>query len=136
MDDYSLGMAYEKSTDTLGGATAPAGCTALTAGANCLGHSAWYLTGKYTFDSNAVKLAYTKVGQLGAAASTGASQFALGYDHRLDKRTTLLAVYTKLTNDAKANYGLGNSAFSSGATTSIGTGADPSALSFGIKHAF
>lgn len=136
MDDYSIGMAYEKSSDTLGGATAPASCTALAAKSNCLGHSAWYLTGKYTFDANAIKLAYTKAGNLGTAANTGASQFALGYDRRLTKRSTLFVVYTKLTNDSKANYGLGNSAFSSGATTSIGAGADPSALSFGMKHAF
>ena len=136
MEDFSLGTAYEKSSDTLGGATAPTGCAALTAGSNCVGHSAWYLTGKYTFGSNAVKLAYTKVGNLGTAANTGAKQFALGFDHRTSKRTTLYVVYTKLTNDSKANYGLGNSAFSTAATTSIGAGAAPSALSFGMKLVF
>lgn len=136
MGDYSFGLAYEKSSDTLGGATAPTSCTALAAGSNCVGHSALYLTGKYTFDNNAVKLACTKVGNLGTAANTGAKQFSLGYDHRISKRTTLFVVYTKLTNDSKANYGLGNSAFSTAATTSIGAGADPSALSFGMKHVF
>lgn len=136
LDDYAFGVAYEKSSDTLGGATAPASCTALSAGSNCLGHSAWYLTGKYTFDSNAVKLAYTKVGDLGAMADTGAKQFSVGYDRRTSKRTTLFVVYTRLTNDSKANYGLGSSAFSTAATTSIGAGADPSALSLGMKHVF
>jgi predicted porin len=136
LDDYAFGFAYEKSSDTLGGASAPANCTALSAGSNCLGHSAWYLTGKYTFGSNAVKLAYTKAGNLGSAANTGAKQFALGYDRRTSKRTTLFVVYTRLSNDSKANYGLGNSAFSTAATTSIGAGAAPSALSFGMKHVF
>lgn len=134
--DYSFGLAYEKSSDTLGGATSPTACTAMAAGANCLGHNALYLTGKYSFDSNAVKVAYTKVGNLGGAANTGAKQFALGYDHRMSKRTTLYVVYTKLTNDSKANYGLGNSAFSSAATASIGAGAAPSALSLGMKLVF
>ncbi len=136
LDDYSFGAAYEKTRDTLGGATAPAACTALAAKSDCLGHSALYLTGKYTFGSNALKLAYTKVGNLGAAANTGASQFSLGYDHRLTKRSTLFAVYTRLSNESKANYGLGNTAFSSGAVTSIGAGADPAAISLGMKYAF
>ena len=101
-----------------------------------MGHHALYLTGKYLFGSNAVKAAYTKAGNLGGAANTGASQLSLGYDHRTSKRTTLFVVYTKLNNDSKANYGLGNSAFSSAATNSIGAGADPSALSMGMKHVF
>ncbi len=142
MDDFSLGIAYEKTSDSLGRATVtvpatlPAACAALAAGANCLGHSAWYLTGKYSFGSDAVKVAYTSVGNLGGRANTGASQLSLGYDHRLSKRTTLFAVYTKLNNDRSANYGLGNAAFSSGATPSIGAGAAPSALSLGMKHTF
>lgn len=136
LQDYSLGLAYEKTSDTLGGAATPTGCAAVAAGANCLGHNALYLTGKYIFDSNAVKVAYTKAGNLGGAANTGAKQFSIGYDHRTSKRTTLYVVYTKLTNESKANYGLGNSSFSTAATASIGAGAAPSALSFGMKHVF
>lgn len=136
MDDFTLGTAYERTSDTLGGAAAPASCAAKAAGSNCLGHNAWYLTGKYSFDSDALKAAYTKVGNLGTAASTGASQFSLGYEHRVSKLMMLYAVYTKLNNDSSANYGLGNAAFSSSATTSIGAGADPSALSFGMKLSF
>ncbi len=135
-EDFTVGAAYEKSSDTLGGASAPTSCSTLAAGADCMGHHALYLTGKYLFGSNAVKAAYTKAGNLGGAANTGASQLSLGYDHRTSKRTTLFVVYTKLNNDSKANYGLGNSAFSSAATNSIGAGADPSALSMGMKHVF
>lgn len=135
-NDFALGIAYEKSSDTLGAAAAPAACAGLAAGANCLGHSAWYLTGKYNFGSDTVKAAYTQIGNLGGRANTSANQLSLGYDHRLSKRTTLFAVYTRLNNDPSANYGLGNTAFSSGATPSIGAGAHPSALSFGMKHAF
>lgn len=136
MNDFALGLAYEKSSDTLGGAVTPAACAALAAGTDCLGHSAWYLTGKYSFGSEALKVAYTNTGSLGGRANTGASQLSLGYDHRMSKRTTLFAVYTRLSNKSAANYGLGNTAFSSGATPTIGAGADPSALSFGMKHTF
>lgn len=136
LNDFSFGAAYESTTDTLGKAASLATCSALSTGADCFGHSASYLTAKYNFGSDALKVAYTKVGSLASSASTGANQISLGYDHRLSKRSTLFAVYTKLTNETKANYGLGNTAFSSGATTSIGAGAAPSALSFGLKHAF
>ncbi len=136
LNDFSVGAAYESTTDTLGKAISLTTCSALAEGANCFGHSASYLTAKYNFGSDALKIAYTKVGALAAVASTGANQFSLGYDHRLTKRSTLFAVYTKLTNDTKANYGLGNVAFSSGATASIGAGAAPSALSFGLKNVF
>lgn len=136
VDDFVLGLAFEKTSDTLGGATAPAACSKLAAGADCLGHSAWYVTGKYTFERNAVKAAYTRVGNLGTAANTGAYQLSLGFDRKLSKRTTLFALYTKINNELAANYGLGNTAFSSGTTPSIGAGAAPSALSFGMKYAF
>lgn len=136
MDDFALGLAYEKSSDTLGRAAAPAVCAALAASSDCFGHNAWYFTGKYTFGANALKAAYTRAGSLGGRANTGATQVSIGYDCRLSKRTTLFAVYTKLSNENAANYGLGNAAFSSGVTPSIGAGADPSAISFGMKHTF
>ncbi|MDD5058802.1 MAG: porin [Sideroxydans sp.] len=136
VEDYALALAYEKTGDTLGGAAAPTACAALAAGADCMGHSALYVTGKYLFDANALKIAYTRTGNLGAAANTGATQLSLGYDHRTSKRTTLYVLYTKLSNDSNANYGLGNASFASAATASIGAGADPSALSLGMKHVF
>ena len=136
LDDFSVAAAYEKTSDTLGKATSLTTCSALATGADCFGHSASYLTAKYNFGSDAIKVAYTKVGALASAVNTGADQASLGYDHRLSKRSTVFAVYTKLTNETKANYGLGNAAFSSAAFTSIGAGAAPSAFSLGIKQVF
>jgi len=136
LDDFSIAAAYEKTSDTLGKATSLTTCSALATGADCFGHSASYLTAKYNFGSDAIKVAYTKVGALASAVNTGADQASLGYDHRLSKRSTVFAVYTKLTNETKANYGLGNAAFSSAAFTSIGAGAAPSAFSLGIKQVF
>lgn len=136
VEDYSLAFVYEKSKDELGGAAAPAACAALTAGADCLGHSAYHLTGKYTVDSDSYKIAYTRVGELGGRSNTGASQLSLGYDHRLSKRSTLFALYTRLSNESAASYGLGGAAYTSSNTAAIGAGADFSAFSVGLKHAF
>ena len=136
LDEFNIGMAYEKTNDTLGGAAAPAACAAVAKGANCLGHNAWYVTGKYSFGNDAVKASYTQAGNLGGRLNTDAYQYALGYEHHMSKRTMLFVVYTKLNNSSAANYGLGNTSFSTGATASIGAGARPSALSFGIRHAF
>jgi predicted porin len=136
MNDFKIGAAYEQSSDTLGGAAAPAACAGLAVGADCLGHSAWYVSGIYSFGSNALKAAYTSAGNLGGRVNTGAKHVSLGYDHRLSKRTTLYALYTRLSNDSAANYGLAGAAWSSGVTPSIGAGADPSAISFGMKHMF
>ena len=136
LEDFSLAAAYESSSDTLGKAASLTSCSALTAGANCLGHTSTYLTGKYTFGSNALKLAYTKTSSLSSANNTGANQISLGYDHRVSKRNTLYAIYTKLTNETLAKYNLGSSSFSSAATTAIGAGSSLSAISFGLKQVF
>jgi predicted porin len=122
-DAINVNFAYEKTSDNL------------AAGANALGHSAYYLSGKYSFGNDAVKAAYTKVGNLGATAATGASQFSLGYDHSLSKRTTVYALYSVIKSDAAANYGF-TAIGTGGANTAIGLGNNPSALSFGMKHTF
>ncbi|MDZ4201435.1 MAG: porin [Gallionella sp.] len=136
MNDFKIGAAYERTSDTLGGAAAPAACAGLAVGADCLGHSAWYVSAIYSFGSNALKAAYSSAGSLAGRANTGADHLSFGLDHRLSKRTTLYALYTRLSNDSAANYGLAGAAWSSGVTPSVGAGAAPSALSFGMKHTF
>ncbi len=123
-DAIAVGFAYEKTSDNLG-----------ALGANKYGHSAYYLSGKYSFGNDAIKAGYTKVGDLGATIASGATQFSLGYDHSLSKRTTVYALYTTLKSGSNANYGLSNIG-TGGANTAIGLGNNPSALSFGMKHTF
>jgi predicted porin len=141
LDAFALSLVYEKSSDTLGGAgaTVPvAGCTA--AGQNCYGHSAYYLAGKYRIGSDdAVKLAYGRAGRLAGAAAgsdTSAHQISFGYDHSLNKETTLYGLYTRLSNGAAINYALASSSWTTGATAAAGNGATLSALSFGINYVF
>lgn len=121
MDAFTVNAAYEKTSNTIGGASAA-------------GQNNWYLGGKYSFGTDAVKLAYTRAGDVQATSNTGAQQWALGYDHSMSKRTTLYALYTRLSNDTGASYGL--TSVSTGATPAAAAGQDPSAWSFGMKHTF
>lgn len=122
MPALQVGFAYEKTSDDLDG------------GSNALGHKAWTLGGKYSLGSNDLKLAYTTAGD-NAVSNTGAKQWALGVDHNMSKRTKVYAQYVKLSNDTNAFYGL-NGAGATGSVVAKGADADPSAWSFGVRHAF
>jgi len=59
----------------------------------------------------------------------------VGYDHSLSKRTTVYALYTKLSNKSAATYRLSSQSTSAAGTAAVAD-ADPSAWSIGMKHAF
>jgi predicted porin len=140
VDAFNLGFIYEKTNDTLGGTGAAAPIAACTAvGQNCYGHSVYYLSGKYSFGNDAIKLAYGKSGNLAGAtagSNTSAKQFSIGYDHSLSKRTTLFAFYTRLVNGSGINYGLSSATVTTGNTAAAGDGATLSGLSVGLHHVF
>lgn len=123
MDAFTINGVYEKTDDNF------------TAGANTLGHNAYYLSGKYSFGANAIKLAYGKAGN-NAAANTGAKQVSVGFDHNLSKRTSVYALYTQLSNDSAATYALGSASIGNGTVFLNGAGSKPSAVSLGMKHTF
>ncbi len=131
MDAFTLGLAYEKTSDSLCTAVA-GGCAAV--GADKFGHNAYYLSGVYKMDMNAVKVAYGRAGQMASVANTGANQFSLGYDHGLSKRTKLYAIYSRISNKTASDYGFSQT--TSAATTVNGIGASPSVISLGIQHKF
>ena len=120
-DALDMGFVYERTSDNFG-----------ALGANALGHNAYYLSGKYNMEMNAIKLAYGKAGQLGTTANTGANQFSLGYDHGLSKRTKLYAIYSRISNQSGVNYVFSQTT----ATSANGAGASPSVFSLGMKHSF
>jgi predicted porin len=141
-DAFEVNAVYERTSDTFGGVAA-LGTAGLAAGSNVLGHSAFYLSGKANLGSgNALKLAYAKAGNMNvggiaaASANTGASQVTVGFDHSFTKRTTLYALYTKLSNDANQVYQLGNAGIGNGIVYQNGMGAKPSTFSLGMKHSF
>lgn len=76
-----------------------------------------YLAGKFSLgSSDYVRAAFTKRGAT-SGATNDAKQYAIGYAHDMSKTTSLYATYVKTTDN----------------TTGA---ADPSALSFGMKHSF
>ena len=137
MDAFTLGLAYEKTSDNLGAgtvATVGARCNAQAAGSDCFGHNAYYLSGNYKMGMNAVKVAYGRAGQIAQVANTGANQFSLGYDYGLSKRTKLYAIYSRISNKSGSDYGFSQSTASAG--TVNGSGASPSVVSLGMQHNF
>jgi predicted porin len=106
IDAFKLNAIVEKATST------PA-TGADTKGTNL------YLGGQYSLSAtDAIKLAYDKRGNtaVSPAADNNAKQVTVGYDHGMSKRTSVYALYTKVT--------------------AAGAAADPSTVSLGMKHAF
>lgn len=122
LDALQLNVAYEKNQSSI-------------LGLDKFGRNNWYLAGKYNFGNNDVKLAYTKAGIIGGVANTGARQVSIGYDHNLSKRTTLYALYTKVSNDTGANYGL-TTAGSTAGGAAVALGNNPYGFGVGLRHTF
>jgi predicted porin len=145
---FDVALAYEKTGDDLnknrGVAVAGDVCTkndGTQAGDDCMGHSAWYLSGKYKFGNNAVKLAYTKANDQARDSKTGATQWTLGLDHNFSKRTGIYALYSRLSNDQYGNYVVGGATSATGSyapssNNASQVGQTQSAWSFGVRHSF
>jgi len=117
MDAFTVNASIEGVTGTPFGGTS-------TTGTNL------YFAGKFAVsDTDSVRVAYSKLGETKTVVKNqdGANQLALGYEHGMSKATSVYASYVKTTGDI--NY---TSPKPTGATA----GADPSVLSFGMKHAF
>ena len=129
VDQFAVNAYYEKTQDSF--AVAPAASTDLA------GHKNYYVSGKYNISaSDAVKLGYTHAGSLNNTNNTGAKQVSVGYDHNMGKRTTVYALWTKLSNDSGQAYALGAADVTTATTAAGALDNDISAVSIGIKHAF
>ena len=62
-------------------------------------------------------------------SSSAATQFTLGYNYNLSKRTKVYALFTKYDNAKNAKYGY---SFNGG----VGYGQDARSLGVGLRHAF
>jgi predicted porin len=95
----------------------------------------FYIGGKFAISgTDNVRLAYTMAGETETGSVKNgdkANQIAIGYDHSMSKATSVYATYVKTTADPNYNY----TQFTSGYTVAA-DGADPSVISFGMKHAF
>jgi predicted porin len=68
-----------------------------------------------------------------SARNLDATQFSVGYDHKLSKRTTVYSAYSKINNKNGAFYTF-NTATLTG--QDVDAGFSPRAFNFGIRHAF
>jgi predicted porin len=135
--DFTLSALYEKTTDDLGATQG------FAAGSDLWGHSTWFLSGKYQMGAVALKAQYAKAGDMACSGcnDTGAKQYTLGADYAFSKRTTVYALYTKISNDNNAEYNFAlNPAANLGGvannTAWTNTGVGISGVSLGVKHSF
>ncbi len=102
----------------------------------------WGVFADYAMGAVTLKANYLKAGDSESVAEDSGKQFTLGADYALSKRTTVYALYAKVTNDTAAVYGLGTGVGSTdrvsggGTGTGITGGADPSVFSVGMMHSF
>lgn len=68
-------------------------------------------------------------------SSSAATQFTLGYNYNLSKRTKVYTYYTRVNNGNNASYGYGN-ALSDSMTAGQPTGKDFSSFALGVRHNF
>lgn len=110
----------------------------------------WYLGLKHSMGANDFTFAYAKAGKnsvsLGTALAAGndaeggsdASMWSLRYAYNFSKRTSAYAQYATIRNGSNASYdfGVGGTAAMGTGNGSVTAGADPTAVSFGIRHNF
>jgi predicted porin len=99
---------------------------------------AYYLSVAHQIGDTTVKLAFANAGKCGGASAscdkTGADQVSVGASYSLSKNTEVYALYTLVSNDNNASYGLVYGP--SSVTKADGTMSDVSSISFGINHMF
>lgn len=120
-DGGQVGLAYERLT---------VGTSATTNASR----NGWELSGKYNMDASSnIGAFYTRAGDIGTTASSGAKQVALRYGYKLSRRTELYGMYSRLSNDANAKY-----TFAAGGTplAASNAGAALSGLGAGMIHTF
>ncbi len=82
------------------------------------------LAGMYALGASEFHLNVGRAGNIGGASNTGATQWTVGYNYNLSKRTKAYAFYTKVDNKANATYMTG------------GPGVDFSSVAVGLRHNF
>ncbi len=124
--DFQIGGYYQRS-DNVGFDSGLTG----TGGFGALGdfgkRNLFRLTGGYTFGASQIAVGYGHAGNIGGRDDTGASQFILGYNYNLSKRTKVYAAYTKINNKDNATYG---------GVGTAGAGKNASSFGVGVRHNF
>lgn len=122
---------YERTRDNFGTVLSPA------TGSDFFGHKTYYFAAKHRIDDKHMfKVAYTRAGSVASSSNSGAKQWSMGLDRKITRRTSIYALYTRLTNDSGASFGLVSPDGSTGGIDAAGAGSRLSAVSAGIVHKF
>ena len=124
-DNGQIGLTYERLS------VAKAAASTTTSSRN-----GWELSGKYKFGASNISAFYTRAGDLGGVANTGANQYSLRYGYNLSKRTEVYGFYSALNNDAAASYNFSANTTVASAAGAAGLGAKLSGLGLGLIHSF
>lgn len=108
-------------------------------GASAVNRKAWGLGGAYTAGNNVFKVQYYKAGKLSnfsagtSGDNTGATMWALGWDHLFSKTTKAYVAYAKTDNESNARMLVDGPALNARSDfTTPAAGGDPSAWSVGM----
>lgn len=123
--DGQVGLVYERLS------VAKAATSTTTSSRN-----GWELSGKYKFGASNIGAFYSRAGDLGGVANTGANQYSLRYGYNLSKRTEVYGFYTQLSNDAAASYNFSAGTVVASTAGAAGLGAKLSGLGIGLQHTF
>lgn len=123
--DGQIGLTYERLS------VATAATSTATSSRN-----GWELSGKYKIGASNIGAFYSRAGDLGGVANTGANQISLRYGYNFSKRTELYGFYTQLSNDATASYNFSAGTIVASATGAAGLGAKLSGFGLGLQHSF
>ncbi len=86
------------------------------------------LAGMYTLGASEFHVNVGRANKWSNVADSGATQYTLGYNYNLSKRTKVYGYYTRVNNNAGAAYNPGSGALSAGQ--------DFSSFAVGVRHNF
>lgn len=141
---FKLGAAYERSKATVNVTDNDVIDLTGQSGTSTVKRHTWYLSGAYTMGNTVLKAAYGKASNFsgsGEAAwnvgsNTGASQWTIGADYNMSKRTSVYALYTQVRNQTNGFYSLAGGATGVAGVGLADEGQDPKAMSVGMRHSF
>ncbi|WP_027014204.1 porin [Comamonas composti] len=87
------------------------------------------LSGMYVLGASEFHANVGRANKWSKLSDSGATQWTLGYNYNLSKRTKVYGYYTRINNDGNASYGYD-------ATASGGAGQNFSSFALGVRHNF
>ena len=91
------------------------------------------LAGAYNLGASEFHVNVGRTNSYKNVADSSATQFTLGYNYNLSKRTKVYTYYTRVNNDANATYGYG---FNGTLAAGQASGKDFSSFAVGVRHNF